>query len=204
MQKWMAKRSKSDAFLRQAQIKEETGRQQNVSWWRLRLNQMTDEERLQELIMNGKLEKIELTKKQVTPDRKREIEKFRLISTSIEEARFAEIGRMLTGWLREVRGIGDSPRHTVTAKEGASQLATILGKEVNNLDFDDGWIVIKDEGGQKRVGPDRMPEVFTYLIGELKPSDDDLYRCARGKFLQLRESSQIDLEWPPLPPEEEV
>jgi hypothetical protein len=204
LQKWMAKRSRSDAFLRETQIKEETGRQRSVPWWRLRFRQMTDEARLRELLSNGKLEKIELTKKQVLPDRKRETEIFRLVSTSIEKTVVDQVSRILSGWFQQDRHVTENLDHTVTSREGASQLATIFGDEVNNLDFDDGWIVIRDEGGQKRVSPDRMPDVFTYIIGQSPSTDDEIYRRAGHKFLQLRQSSQIDLEWPPLSPETEI
>ena len=202
LQKWMARQSKSDSHLRERQIKDQTGRIERVPWWKLNFRQMADEEHLQELITSGKLGKIQLAKMQVSPDRKREVEKFRLTSSRVEGALAVEIGRVLADWWERIRRTDDHSQRIVTPKEGASQLAMILGEEVNDLDFDDGWIVIKDEGGEKKVRPSRMPELFTYFIDDLQPKRDEIYCRAREKFSRLRESSQIDVEWPPLQSEE--
>jgi hypothetical protein len=163
---------------------------------------MADDEHLQELIKSGTLRKIQLTKKLVLPDRKREVEKFRLTSSRIEGNVAVELGRVLADWWDRFRGGDNDTRYIVTPKEGASQLAVILGDEVNNLDFDDGWIVVKSEGGEKKIRPNQMPDLFTYFIDTVPPNDDELYQSARAKYLRLRQSSQIEVDWPSLTTEE--
>lgn len=201
---WLARASQMEAAERNTRQKQAGESSKRVPWWKLRLRQMTDEQHLQELIESGKLARIELSKKQILPDRKREEEKLHLTSPRIEGSLAQEVGRVIGDWFARFRSrdLAETVAAMDTEKQGAQQLAAIIGDGVENIDFDDGWIVVNDQAGEKRVSPSRMPELFTYFIDWSPPSDADFYRQVRDRAALLSRSAEIDVNWPSIEDQE--
>ncbi|QRY61509.1 hypothetical protein JVX90_13915 [Gordonia sp. PDNC005] len=70
-------------------------------------------------------------------------------------------------------------------EEMAAELAAMLGREVADIDLDDGWIVLDTEYGRQQVSPSRIPDVFTYPIAEQRPSDPTFHREIAAKAATL-------------------
>jgi len=169
------------------------------SWWKLQADQMGDEQHLNEMISAGKFGKVELVKHDVTPDRKRTKEILRLTAPSIEGGLVSEVAHVVKDWWERTRRTGDKPAvGRPSDADGAQQLAAVLVKDVQGLDFDDGWVVLEDSGGRtNRISPSRMSEVFIYPLSiDDRVSDIAFYRDVRARAVRVGLTVPVTVEWP--------
>ncbi|MGH4008030.1 MAG: hypothetical protein ACRDTH_07705 [Pseudonocardiaceae bacterium] len=174
-----------------------------LCWWKIVADQMGDEEHLNELIRSGNFGKVELVKHDVTPDRKRTKEYLRLTAPSIEGGLVSEVASVVRGWWERTRQKAepDQSAEPITDAEGAQQLAALVIKGVQGLDFDDGWVVLEEDSGRtNRISPSRMSEVFIYPLSvDDRVSDVEFYRRVRSRAVQIGPTVPVEVEWPQVP-----
>ena len=170
------------------------------SWWKLILTPMADADQLDRIIERGELEKLELIKFGPAKDRTRDQEYFRVTAPNLDENLARHAGRIMKGWF----GKGDEQNGAETSaapsnSEGARQLAAVLSRPLVELDFDDGWVVLKDEGDRtKKISPTRLSEVFVYPISrDKKPSSLEFYDRVRSQAMSLQDAIRTDVDWVP-------
>lgn len=201
--RWISKASQDEALDNRG---EEDGSSEPC-WWKMTANQMGDEEHLNEMIRSGKFGKVELVKLDVAADRKRNKEYLRLTAPSIEGGLVSEVAGVVKGWWertrqREIESLDQvSKPATVTDAEGAQQLAALIIKGVEGLDFDDGWVVLEEQNGRSnRISPSRMSEVFIYPLSvDDRVSDVEFYRRVRLRAVRIGPSVPVVVEWPEVP-----
>lgn len=192
---WMSKASQDEA----SDNPKDGG--EPVAWWRVVADQISDDEHLNDLIKSGRFGKIELVKHDITPDRKRTKEHLRLTAPHIEKGLASEVARVVRDWLASKRTTGGSVDNLpVSDSTGAHQLAAIVANGVENIDFDDGWVVLEDESGRtNKISPSRMAEVFTYTLSiDDRVSDVAFYQAARARAVRIGPSVPVAVEWPAL------
>jgi hypothetical protein len=68
----------------------------------------------------------------------------------------------------------------------AKQLAESFGNTVEQLDIDDGYLVVKTPSGiVKKISPSRLPEVFTYPVSDSRPTLDEFKAAVKTQGLAL-------------------
>lgn len=172
-------------------------------WWYFKAQQMTDVEQLRDLVQSSRLSKVDLVQYDQTPDRIRRREKLRVTAPYIEGSAASVVADALRAWWEQKQAEEErAPDETVvpvtTDEEGANQLSVILGKDIENVHFDDGWVVLKDPADKtRRVSPSRMSELFTYTLSwDVPVSDETFYRKVRDRAQRLAANSQVSVEWP--------
>ncbi|WP_370942028.1 hypothetical protein AB5J62_23250 [Amycolatopsis sp. cg5] len=170
-------------------------------WWRPVAQAMMDNDRLLQIIKEGRFGSVELVKHEIQSDRTRQKVKFKLKAPAVDEGVVKEVTAAIKTWFNE-RLPSDTAdvRKISSNKDGAKTLAAIFGADVANLDFDDGWVQVEDEAGRPtNISPSRMSEIFTYPLSVGKKVDDEtFYYRARVTYGQLSIAAKIDVEWPEL------
>ena len=189
-------------------------------WWRPSVTPAIDDDHFTEMIRQGKLDRVELVRHSVGSDGQRSNEQFRLTASRPEALTSgSEFIALIREWVEDFRSRREGPRTQAkrltkeeraardvnkrlerrqTDQEAASAMAALLGENIESLDFDDGWVVMKDGDRTKKVSPSRISELFTYeLDRDRRPSDLDWYSAARTTALRLATPLRINLEWPP-------
>lgn len=190
---WLARQSQvqADGSPVDAPLAEEKS-----SWWKLQWTPMADDQHLDNIIRAGKFSRIELIKHRITNDNRRSKEYFRLVAPAIQDESVAEIAHYVKDWWNRRRRI-DPGVPPPTDNEAAGQLASIFGSNVEHLDFDDGFVVLENEGEKKSISPSRMSEVFIYPLSQDCRSDSDaFYRAIRSKAISNAQSARLDVQWP--------
>ncbi|WP_314178109.1 hypothetical protein [Streptomyces winkii] len=164
--------------------------------WRLTVRHIADEAHLEEMIRNGQVEKLELVKNAVNANRARSREEFRVSAPVIERGMLRRVADLVKTWMPS----DDREREPVTPTDGeaAKLLAAIVGHKVEDLDVDDGWVVIKDADDRtRRVSPSRMSEFFTYKQSPDGRADTPrFYTEVRATALRLQETAEVVVDWP--------
>lgn len=189
MTRWLSWRSQTEA--------QENGGQERP-WWRFRVQPLTDEEHLERLIKQGRVEKLELVKHSVTPARTRESERFRMVAPLVEAGMISEVAVIIREWVRPAKEVAGSPDSQPTDGEAARQLAAVVGPKIVELGFDDGWVVVQDTSERtKKISPSRMSEIFTYEQSRDGRLDGPaFYAEVRKTALRLQRAHNLIIEWP--------
>lgn len=91
--------------------------------------------------------------------------------------------------------LAERARNTDSA--AANAMAAVLGEGVQEVGFDDGWLVV-DQGGEKtKISPSRINDTFVYPVTtEGRPLLVGWYGVVRGTALRLNNALELDVEWP--------
>lgn len=179
VQKWLRWTSRAEA-------------QDGARWWRPAINALSDGGRLADLLEQGQIEDLVVVRHSTTSARTRQREAFRVTSRLSREP--SVLKSMVKKW-EPVEGRVER----ATKKQAAKDIASLISDEIDDLEFEDGWIVVKDPGGgTKKVSPDRMSEIFTYkqTPDGLRLDDDAFYARIRDTARPLQDPSGIQLDWP--------
>jgi hypothetical protein len=172
-------------------------------WHRLAAYPMSDPGHLKKLIDDGLLDRVELTKTSIgkagTPS-KRGME---LTVSDLKPKHQAALAALAIQWSKRKFAPDDEEGKKaakITDADGARSLATILGDDIAILDFDDGYLVLKEGGKSKNISPSRLSDLFIYPIDrDRQPSRVAFYERGRDTAKSLAKSSETaSLEWPPL------
>jgi hypothetical protein len=131
-------------------------------WWRPVANALADENRLTEMIEAGQAQRLELVKRSITASRTRESEQFRVTAPLLDEGKVAQVAALVKSWFKKpVAGDESAPEEVITDQTAAKQLAAIVSPQIEDLDLDDGWVVLQDaDENSKRISPSRVSEIF--------------------------------------------
>lgn len=143
-------------------------------WFTLRATALGDAIQVNQFIDAGEVVEVVLIAGKKGAGRQRRTEEFRITSTLSVQGK----GKALTE-LKSVLQAGQ------TDEELAEKLAAHLGRNVEDIDLDDGWVVIDTDYGQQQISPSRIPDVFTYPIGETQPDDSEFYDAMKVKAGEL-------------------
>lgn len=168
------------------------------NWWRLDARPMADPEHLQNLIEQGRLERIQLTRKAYGRDNAKSSAAWELSVKDLSEASRNRVLEHIKGWLPTKDKDGKETK--VTDADAAKQLAALLGESVEDLGFDDGYVVIEDAGKSKQLSPSRLSDYFIYPISQdRQPLDLAFYERARDTAMRVAKATgTTSLEWPPI------
>ena len=145
-------------------------------WYKLKAFVMGDSAQLKAFLEKSKLEEIVLVSRKTGASRMRRDEEFRITSTLEVQGKKRALDKLAT-----------AVKAKKSDEELARDLASMLGADVEALDLDDAWIALQTEYGRQLVSPSRLPDVFTYPIGEKKPDDSD-FRTEVKERVQALES----------------
>ncbi len=180
------------------------------TWWRLAAYPMADEEHLAQLIRDGKLERVELIRKGYGRDNTPSKTKLELRVNRLGGSTLARIPEIVSEWARANMRGGDSDetartdgKHkTITDAEGARALAALIGEDIDAdleaMDFDDGYVVLSENGKGKSLSPSRLSDYFIYpLAQDRQPSDLAFYDSARDTVQRVAKATKLTgLSWP--------
>jgi hypothetical protein len=170
---WISKQSKWDAG--------DDGR-----WWRMRLQRLSDDERLQELIRNSKKAEIRLRRYGKSGSGKRRQTPLWITAPVEQASDLKRLANEARKWL-----LGD----TAAKSQGVAILAEVAGDGVTELNPDEGGLYIEDGSTTKKITPDRLDEVFVYPIGDSAPMPDDWESAVLRRLSALRGTLPFDVEW---------
>jgi hypothetical protein len=153
-------------------------------WWRLTAEPIGDPKQLMAFIEDSEAESMVLVHRRVAESRLRRDEKFR-VEARIDSDMSHKVMRAV--------------QHSIAAKAGdggmADELSALLGEEMAEVTFDDAWVVIDTDLGKRQVSPSRLPDVFTYPIGNTRPSDPEFLAevSTRTQVLMSARAASLNL-----------
>lgn len=171
------------------------------------------------MIEQGKLNKVELVRHSVGGDGQRRQETLRVTAPNPEALSVAgQFQELVERWVTSFRSrqspevvsrrrrskeeraeeqAAQRARRLETDAGAAREMAALLGEELKDIDFDDGWIVLNDGNRTKKISPTRISELFNYVLNEdRRPSNLEWYEAARNKALRLATPLKLSLTWP--------
>ncbi|ORA64895.1 hypothetical protein BST26_19505 [Mycolicibacterium insubricum] len=148
-------------------------------WYNFTAYALGDAIQVQQFIATSTLVEVVLVAGSSGRGRLRRNEEFRITSTLDKQ-----------GKKRALKDLQTVMKAKQSDEDLAAKLATVLGRNVDEIDLDDGWVVVDTEYGKHQVSPTRIPDVFTYPIGEEAPSDTEFRIAATAKAREL--SSQVN------------
>lgn len=227
LREWLNKRGKDAADAALAAVPQPEGTpkakgKKEPTWWRVDINPALDEEHFERMIAQGQLDRVELKRTAIASDGSRPRTDLHVIAPILDatnrRAAFLDLAKTWTQVARERRRPPERrarrskderereeeearAARMQTDREGAEALAALVDPAIQQIEFDDGWIVVEDAGEKtKRVSPSRISELFTYEINRKRqPTPLEFYQAARGKALALAAPLQLALEWPATP-----
>lgn len=197
---WLNQRSRELAIL--TAETEGVIESQGAAWWHLRVQQMTDFEQLRELVEASRISKVDLVQYETGSDRLRSRVKMRVTAPFVEgNAAHVVIEAVKSWWAQKQAAEEAPPDESVqlsSDREGAAELRAVFGKDIENIEFDDGWVVLKDAGDRsKQISPSRMSELFTYPLSyDTAVSDEVFYNKVADRARRLATNSNVFVEWP--------
>lgn len=179
---WLRKWSMDDAAKKDSKSPLPNGKVR--PWWRLRAEPIGDPKQLMNFIDESEAESMVLVHRRVTGGRLRKDEKFR-VEAQVQSGMSGKVMKAVQDAIRVKAGDGGM----------AKELAALLGDELQDVDFDDGWVVIDTELGLRQVSPSRLPDVFTYPVANYRPTDKQFLdeTSLRAKALMSEQAATLKL-----------
>lgn len=133
-----------------------------------------DYESLIELIDSANDVKVRLTKKSVNPDSGRKAQEIEFQQRMMGAAKRDQVIDAIKSWID--RKSGNAEDQVKAGSVGIVEMAdlTDLNLQDDGIDFNDGYISIqKGNESPKKITPNSLDDVFTYLLSETRMSDAD-------------------------------
>lgn len=164
---------------------------EDAEYLRVKLTPVTDPEHLEKIVKANNGAEIHLTRRGLGVGRGREQKEIELFAAAISNQRATQVVDLLQAW-RKAKNQGKS----VSDKEGAVALAQIVGgDELANLDFDEGQLVLDDNGRPKMVTPALSEEIFTYPLGK-RHTDKEWFHAVAAQAQKTVQGSDVAVSWP--------
>lgn len=152
-------------------------------YWRLRPEQLGNEEQRKQFLKKGKPVRVVLQSHEFNKARKAIRKKFE-ITVETKGRKDSWVKR----WVSEAFTVS-------TDKEFAESLAEDENEGFTALDIDDGYLVVETSGGRKKVSPSRLPEAFTYGVDPDEwPEDDDFKTAVKVEVLNQLRAKRLTLD----------
>ena len=160
-------------------------------WWHLTYEKIAAPDRLAELIEKATPKRVKVSYYEGTMRGKKQTLKRELVEKHITLHQAAEV----RGAMRQMLGVAGK-KERLTGKEAATLLLTALGVDAAGLEFNEGEVVLDDEGREARVTRTPMENLFVHRISGSTSSDPDFYGAVRARVLSLQDEASTDIEWP--------
>ena len=164
------------------------------TWWRLMLSPLVDIEHLERVMALHGRTSMELVKKEILPDRQRDKTTLKITAPELEMGQIERLKEVVRGWVSD-RGKGKA----VDERQGARQLAAVLGGPIEDLNVNDGLVVFGgDDQRPLKIRPSHIDDIFTYLQpkSERVASDSDFYRLVQERARRIERAAKLQLDWP--------
>jgi len=170
-----------------AQVKRDAVSSGSTSW-RISIKPMTDLDQLARLDRKS-VERVEFRKHGIDRDGTTGQTGLAVtVSSGIDRSLGAKIKAKAKGWLGQT---------DVTDKLAARELAVLVGHNLEEVDFDDAWVVMSDEDvSMSKISPSRATDVFIYRIADTVPTDTAFARAAGDIARRLMKARELSIEWP--------
>ncbi|MHC9294176.1 hypothetical protein ACRCUN_17065 [Mycobacterium sp. LTG2003] len=143
-------------------------------WWRLKATPLGSRDQLNVFLEGGDPQELVLLKHYYDSERNERHERFRLT---------AKVGVTERFWARKKL---DDVLEIESDAAFAQQLADSYGNTVEQLDIDDGYLVVKTPAGiVKKISPSRLPEVFTYPVSDSRPTLSEFKAAVKTQGIAL-------------------
>ena len=150
-----------------------------IPWYKLKARPLGDVEQLQRFLDHASASEIVLTKHAPSQDRKRGAQEL-LVKTAALTNSMQLGSREVVKYWSDMALTGESS-DDLSGGSDIKKLASLVGPEIGEIDFDEAKIVMRDEGGNtKSISPSNLNDVFTYKLAEdVPPADPVLYAGIR-------------------------
>lgn len=143
-------------------------------WYNLRATAFADAIQVNQFIDSGELVEVVLVAGARGAGRQRRTEEFRITSSLSVQGKDKALKKLKAVLLAKQ-----------SDEELAEALAAQLGRNVADVDLDDGWVVVATDYGQQQISPSRIPDIFTYPISETQPDNLEFYGTMTEKAREL-------------------
>ncbi|WP_159031267.1 hypothetical protein [Streptomyces acidiscabies] len=186
--RWMTEKSRDEA----------TQGSNESAWWRISVSPLADEDRLAEMIREGQAQTLVLVRHTITAGRTRTVKDVEITASLSVSGRMEKAIQVIQEWYRRSKQAEENEEASISNRQGAKQLAAIVGPQIADMDLDDGWVQIEDPDGQvKRVRPTHMTDVFTYRLSEDHPLvTPRFYAAVRETALGIQPAAKVGIAWP--------
>jgi hypothetical protein len=173
--------------------------EKTIPWYKLKARPLGDVEQLQRFLDHASASEIVLTKHAPSQDRKRGAQEL-LVKTAALTNSMQLGSREVVKYWSDMALTGESS-DDLSGGSDIKKLASLVGPEIGEIDFDEAKIVMRDEGGNtKSISPSNLNDVFTYKLAEdVPPADPVLYAGIRHAVEGLSEAAKLELDftnWP--------
>lgn len=157
-------------------------------WRKLRAYAATDPSRLAQFVNSSSASKAVLIQRSVGPNRRPKEVRFQ-VEAAIYSNQSSSVTKLLQSAITSSSDDGDADA------DYANELADVLGaSDLGQLNFDDGYVVVDTESGKQNVSPSRIPEIFTYPIGNERPLDAAFRSESHTEIVRLMSSLGATLD----------
>lgn len=191
--KWLRKWSQDVADLELAN----TGN--TIPWYKLQAKPLGDVQQLQRFLDEASASEIILTRHAPTRDRKRGEQELLVKTNALTSSMKVGTREVVKYW--SDMAIKGSAQDDLSGGSDIKKLASIIGPEIAEIEFDEAKVIMRDEAGNtKAMSPSNLNDVFTYkLTQDVPPTDSALYAEIRKAVEGVSESAQLELDftgWP--------
>ncbi|SKS10189.1 Uncharacterised protein [Mycobacteroides abscessus subsp. massiliense] len=178
--KWATRWSRDYQFLQDQKepLKDDAVR----PWYRLRPVALGSKEQLEAFLKGGSIEEFVLINHYFDKSRNERFERFRLTARlDVAQRTLAKVK------LKKVYEFESD-------EEFAKKLAKDFGHSVEELDIDDGYVVVKTDVGVKKVSPSRQPDFITYPVSEDRPTLKEFLAAVKTHGIPMAKAidAQVD------------
>ncbi|MCF3937170.1 hypothetical protein [Gordonia tangerina] len=156
--------------------------QDSQDWHKVTARAAMDPGLLENYLQQAEAQTIFLVQRHETASRRRDTERFRIeaaVLSNQSESVMTRVGDAI---------VAEAADEDADA-QFASDLGEILGHGIEELDIDDGWVVVDIPAvGRQQISPSRIPEIFVYPIDNERPSDQRFRTEVKAAVLRIQRS----------------
>jgi hypothetical protein len=152
------------------------------SWWRLKATSLGSKDQLLSFLKQGTVDEMVLINHYIDSQRDEIHERFR-VTAKLHGPKL---------WQRnKINSVFEVESDGAFAKK----LAEEFGYDIDQLDLDDGWIVVQTAAGPKKVSPSRLPDVFTYPVSDHRPTMEEFLTEVKKQAIPLAKAIDASIDF---------
>jgi len=167
--------------------------ERTTGWWRLMAKGITDADRLEEILLEGKGAALQLEKRSTGGDGRRRTSDIVLRQNGLPVSRLPQLKALVLDWM----DVSDPNPDATPAPEGTSveQVAALIDINVITDEFDDGAVVYDDGNGRTQtIRRHSTRDVFIYpLTVGRQPMPSEIRVAAEDRIRRLLGTLQIQI-----------
>lgn len=168
--------------------------QDRGGWWRMMAQGVTDSERLDEVLLQGRGAALQLEKFAPSVDGRRRSAVTTLRQDGLPLGKLAQIRALAYDWL-DLRNPDTDPAPIPSGSNSVEQVATLIDVKIIAEQFDDGAIVYDDGNGRTQtIRPQSVRDVFVYPVSEgSRPTASQIRTKAEARIRKLMPTIGIQI-----------